>query len=126
MHSLRRRLLLFAFASLIFTSNLFALERQDSSTYHARRIALSKKTSGGAVVLFAPVERSDELYGFRQNDNFYYLTGWSEPGAALLISPEKPATAEAPARPYVEILFLPARNLMQEKSLEPNVGVQDP
>jgi Xaa-Pro aminopeptidase len=75
--------------------------------------------------LFAPVERSDELYGFRQNDNFFYLTGWSEPGGALLISPEKPAAADSPARPYSEVLFLPARNLAQEKWLGPKLGPGD-
>jgi Xaa-Pro aminopeptidase len=125
MNSPRRRLLLFAFVFLILTSSLSALERQDSSTYHARRLALSKKISNGMVVLFAPVERSDELYGFRQNDNFYYLTGWSEPGAALLISAERAATPESPAHPYTEILFLPARNLALEKWLGPKLGPGD-
>src|ERR1019366_9554971 len=65
----------------------FALERQPTSDYHARREALAKKV-GGVVVLFAATENDGpkDLYGFRQDDNFYYLSGLSEPGAALLIA----------------------------------------
>ena len=56
--------------------------------------ALSGKTNGGIVVLFAPVERSDEIFGFHQQSNFYYLTGWTEPGAALIIAPAVEAKQE--------------------------------
>ena len=31
-------------------------------------------------------ESADEIFGFHQDSNFYYLTGWIEPGAALLIA----------------------------------------
>lgn len=121
-------------AAVFFLISLFpylhALERQDASFYHARRVALSKKTNGGVVVLFAPVERSDEIFGFHQNSNFYYLTGWMEPGAALLIASATEAATDArgsaPARPYTEILFLPARNLQEEKWLGPKLGPGDP
>ncbi len=67
-----------------------ALERQPNADYRARRVALSRKTNGGVVVLFAAVEAEgpNALYGFRQDNNFYYLTGLNEPGAALLIAPE--------------------------------------
>ena len=50
---------------------------------------------------------------YRQDDDFYYLTGWNEPGAALLIAAED---AKAPtARSYTEILLLPTRDLRLEK-----------
>lgn len=108
---------------------LYALERQDASVYHGRRVALSKKINGGVVVLFAPVERPDEIFGFHQDSNFYYLTGWTEPGAALLIAsatePTNDARGNAPARPYTEILFLPARNLQEERWLGPKLGPGD-
>ena len=112
---------------LLFSSfSLLALERQDASVYHARRVALSKKTNGGVVVLFAPVERSDEIFGFHQESNFYYLTGWTEPGAALLIAPAAEAKGDtASSRPYTEILFLPTRNLTEEKWLGPKLGPGD-
>jgi len=123
---LRTFLLLPAFVFLSSFS-LIALERQDATAYHARRVALSQKTNGGVVVLFAPIERSDEIFGFHQESDFYYLTGWIEPGAALLIAPAVEAKAEgASARRYTEILFLPARNLTEEKWLGPKLGPGDP
>jgi len=105
----------------------FALERQPNSDYHARREALAKKV-GGVVVLFAATENDgpNDLYGFRQDDNFYYLTGLSEPGAALLIASAAEAKADTPARPYSEILFLPPRNLTQEKWTGPKLGAENP
>jgi Xaa-Pro aminopeptidase len=105
----------------------FALDRQPNSDYHARREALAKKVEG-VVVLFAPLEKEgpNDLYGFRQEDNFFFLSGSSEPGAALLIAPAAEAVADKPARPYTEILFLPARNLTQEKWTGPKLGPENP
>ena len=69
------------------------------------------------MVLFAAAqgEGPNVIYGFRQDNNFYYLTGLEEPGAAVLIAPEVAADANTPSRPYTEILFLPGRNYSQEK-----------
>jgi len=105
----------------------FALDRQPNSDYHARREALAKKV-GGVVVLFAATENDgpNDLYGFRQDDNFYYLSGMSEPGSALLIAPAAEAKGDAPARAYTEILFLPPRNLIQEKWTGPKLGPENP
>jgi len=107
----------------------FAFDRQPNSDYHARRQALAKK-AGGVIVLFAPMESEgpNDLYGFRQEDNFYYLSGLSEPGAALLIAPptDSEAKGDAPARAYTEILFLPPRNLTQEKWTGPKLGPENP
>jgi len=114
---------------ILSAHSLFGLERQDASVYHARRVALSQKTQGGIVVLFAPVERSDEIFGFHQESNFYYLTGWTEPGAALLIAPAADAKTDPrgsiAARPYAEVLFLPARNHALERWLGPKLGPGD-
>jgi len=103
-----------------------ALERQPNADYHARRVALSRKTNGGVVVLFAAVEAEgpNALYGFRQDDNFYYLTGLSQPGGAVLIAPEVAGDGDK-ARPYTEILFLPGRNYSQEKWTGPKLGPED-
>ena len=54
-----------------------------------------------------------DLTPYRQDEDFYYLTGWTEPGAALMVVGE-PQTADAP-RGYKEILFLPTRDLRMEK-----------
>ena len=106
----------FLFVLAVFGAMASAAERQPIADYHARRVALAKAMSadGGALVLFAPTEAEgpNDLYGFRQEDNFYYLTGWNEPGAAVLIN----------SNPYVEILFLPEHNATQEKWTGPKLG----
>jgi Xaa-Pro aminopeptidase len=119
-----RRLFFSSMLLLALVSFSSALERQPNADYRARREALAKKAEG-VVVLFAPMETSDEIYGFRQEDNFYYLSGVSEPGAALLIASAVEAKGESPARPYTEILFVPPRNLTQEKWLGPRLDPDD-
>lgn len=130
--ALRRILVL-----LFFSLSLFAVERQPNADYQARRKALAEKTNGGAVVLFAATEAEgpNALYGFRQDDNFYYLTGWREPGAALVILPAQQPPADSSTqpgsrnqglRPYIEILFLPAHNLSQERWTGPKLGPEHP
>jgi len=114
---------------LLLTASLgWAIERQPNSDYHGRRVALSKKTQGAVIVLFAPMEAEgpNAIYGFRQQDDFYYLTGWPNPGAALLIAPAVEGANEPSARPYTEILFLPARNYVEEKWTGPKLGPEDP
>src|SRR6266849_4880492 len=132
-YTMRRLRLSFFLASslaslfLLAATLSFAIDRQANSDYHARREALAKKTAG-VVVLFAATENEgpNDLYGFRQDDNFYYLSGMSEPGSALLIAPAAEATGDAPARAYIEILFLPPRNLTQEKWTGPKLGADNP
>jgi Xaa-Pro aminopeptidase len=120
------RKLLFFFLSLISACTPGnALDRQPSADYHARRETLANN-AGGIVVLFAPLEGGDPVYSFRQEDNFYYLSGLTEPGDALLIAPAVEAKDNAPARPYTEILFLPPHNLRREKFTGPKLGAENP
>jgi Xaa-Pro aminopeptidase len=116
-----------AFSILMFAVATVALDRQANSDYHARREALAKKVNG-VVVLFAATENDgpNDLYGFRQDDNFYYLSGMNVPGAALLIASPEEAKDNTPARPYSEILFLPPRNMTQEKWTGPKLGAENP
>ncbi|HKH97856.1 MAG TPA: Xaa-Pro aminopeptidase [Candidatus Sulfotelmatobacter sp.] len=102
-----------------------ALDRQPGADYHARREALAKK-AGGVVVLLAPLEPMDAVYAFRQEDNFYYLSGVTTPGAALLVAPAVEAQGDTPARAYTEILFLPPHNLRLEKYTGPQLGADSP
>ncbi|MGA2569007.1 MAG: Xaa-Pro peptidase family protein [Terracidiphilus sp.] len=90
-----------------------ALDRQPAGAYHARRMALASKLEGGVAILFAAEESQLDFMPYRQDSDFYYLTGWNEPGAALMIVSETPKAASP--RAYREILFLPARNLRLEK-----------
>jgi Xaa-Pro aminopeptidase len=110
------------FAVLCLVPALHALEKQSASVYHARREALAAQLHGGVAVLFAAEEPQLDFDPYRQDEDFYYLTGWNEPGAALLIAaPSDPPSAMAGPldpqgpRAYTEILFLPTRNLRLEK-----------
>jgi Xaa-Pro aminopeptidase len=105
-----------------------ALDRQPNADYRARRQALATKTSGGAVLLFAPTEAEgpNAIYGYRPDSDFFYLSGWAEPGAALLIVPAVEAKGKEPARVYTEILFLPAHNYAAEKWTGPKLGPENP
>jgi Xaa-Pro aminopeptidase len=110
-------------AVLLVTQMGFALDRQPTADYRARRQALASKTNGGAVLLFAPneAEGPNAIYGYRPDSDFFYLSGWTEPGAALLITPAIEGKGKDPVRPYTEILFLPAHNYVQEKWTGPKL-----
>jgi Xaa-Pro aminopeptidase len=98
---------------LLATQVLHALDKQPAATYHGRRAALAQKLNGGAAVLFAGEEPILDFMPYRQDADFYYLTGWNEPGAALMIIADAPTSATP--RSYREVLFLPTRNLRTEK-----------
>jgi Xaa-Pro aminopeptidase len=90
-----------------------SLDKQPSAVYRARREALGAKLDGGVAVLFAAEEAQVDFMPYRQDEDFYYLTGWNEPGAALVIVGDAPRGANP--RAYSEILFLPTRDLRMEK-----------
>lgn len=73
--------------------------------YKARRAELRKALPDSVVVLFGRSEQdTDDLRsGFFQEPNFYYLTGWIEPGGVLLIDAGR------------DVLFIPRKNLEAEK-----------
>ena len=98
----------------------------------SRRADLRKALGDGVTLLFGHTEdREEDLRtGFFQESNFYYLTGWREPGAILLLAPlpEDPKTPGYAAKGQVprEILFLPERNPDQEKWTGRKLGPSDP
>jgi Xaa-Pro aminopeptidase len=115
-----KRLNFFLAFTLLAASSAGALESVPKPEYRQRRVALSEKLQGGAALVFAAQEISPDFMPFRQDADFYYLSGWNEPGAALLVIGPGPATTTrlgtpVPAHAYREILFLPARNLVTEK-----------
>jgi len=93
---------------------LSALERQPNATYQTRREALAHELHGGVALIFGNYEPTMEYQDFRQDEDFYYLTGWNEPGAALIVADAVPARAGKPPLPYREVLLLPERNLHDE------------
>jgi Xaa-Pro aminopeptidase len=105
-----------------------ARERQPNSDYRARREKLAAQLDGGIALIFAPPEAEgpNDVYGYFPDASFYYLTGWAEPGAAVLVAPASAAKDQNPAHPYTEILFLPTRNYSQERWTGPKLGPDSP
>lgn len=120
-----RKLFFLLLGLFLLQSAGLAIDRQPNADYRARREVLAKKT-GGIVLLFGPLEPAESLYTFRQEDNFYYLSGLTEPGEALLIAPATEARDNSPARPYTEILFLPPRNPRMERYTGIKLGADNP
>ncbi len=122
---------------LLLAISASALERQSNADYRARRENLARSAKTGLIVVFANTEEmaGDATTGFRQANEFYYLTGLTDPGAALLIvtavDPSSPQFAQMPAenrpeaRAYSETLFLPGHS-QQERWTGPRNGPGDP
>jgi Xaa-Pro aminopeptidase len=108
-------------AALAAEPALRALEKQPAAVYRARRVALSAELRGGVAVLFAAEEPLLDFMPYRQDEDFYYLTGWHEPGAALVVLGNGQEGQTVPTgqnnivSTYREILFLPTRDLRMEK-----------
>jgi Xaa-Pro aminopeptidase len=114
-------LLILACASLLIQARF----RQPNADYQERRAKL-RSMINGPVVIFGYTSRQDtgEVAVFFQEEDFYYLTGHSEPDAALLLIPDSP-DAKSSTGPH-EILYLPPRNPNDEKWGGPKVGPDDP
>ena len=119
------RLTRFAVVALLVVSACASMaqsiEKQPASAYHARRVALAEKLKGGVAVLFAAEQPALDFMAYRQDEDFYYLTGWNEPGAALLVK----AATDA-EHGYREILFLPTRDLRLEHYTGPKLDAVSP
>jgi len=99
--------------------------RQPNAEYQERRASLRERVNG-PVVLFGYTSRQEggEVAVFFQDENFYYLTGYNEPDAALLIIPNLPG-GKAASGPS-EILYLPPRDATRAKWEGPKLGPDDP
>jgi Xaa-Pro aminopeptidase len=97
-----------------------------TDAYAARRAAVRDKLQDGLVVLFGTTEGagSESFTAFRQESNFFYLTGLAEPGGVLLLAPRREAAGAA--QTAGEILFLPARNPREEAWTGPQLDPKDP
>src|SRR5580658_8544975 len=70
-------------------------EREPNSAYAERRAKLAAQVDG-PIILWGLTGREEfsQAYVFAQDENFYYLTGHNEEGAAIVILP---AAKSAPA-----------------------------
>jgi len=110
--------LFYLFCALLAARPSLAVPGPDE--YRARRADLSQKLDDGVLVLFGHTEKGEENIrtGFFQESNFYYLTGWQEPGAILLVAPPRDD------KPYA-VLFLPRRHPDMEKWTGRKAGPDD-
>lgn len=89
------------------------------SVYKARRDSLMTLAGNDAVIVFyaAPTRsrNGDVEYQYRQSDNFYYLTGFTEPNAVLMMCGKGIRVKSGDSTLVVkEILFVQSRNPMAE------------
>jgi Xaa-Pro aminopeptidase len=97
---------------------------QPAAEYQGRRAKLRSEVDG-PVVLFGYTSRNDagEVAVFFQDEDFYYLTGYNEPDAALVLTPD---SAAAKSRGPTEILYLPPRDPREAIWSVANLGPNDP
>ena len=88
--------------------------------YVARRQALARKLPAGAIAVVAAANEvsrnGDAHYRFRQDSDFYYLTGFNEPEAVLIISAGSKGDC---------VLFNRARNPSEEQWTGKRLGQDD-
>jgi Xaa-Pro aminopeptidase len=109
-------------------------EREPNNVYAERRAKLAAEVEV-PIVLWGLTGREEfsEAYVFAQEENFYYLTGHNEEGAAIVIWPSgKPATGD-PAGANANVsdagsstLFLPAKDPAKEKWNGVRMSPSDP
>ena len=104
---------------------LRAWEREPLSVFAERRAKLAAAVNA-PVVLFGYTghEEANPSFVFMQEENFYYLTGHNEEGAALLLVPD--SADEKGWTGAHEILYLPPHDYAEEKWNGPRLGPDDP
>jgi Xaa-Pro aminopeptidase len=84
---------------------LTGIEKEPLSEYAARRARVAEEIKGSALILFGSPD--PDLVKFKQESNFYYLTGFDQFDAVLLI--------DATVEPFDEVLFVRPRDPSQER-----------
>lgn len=97
---------------ILLAGAAFAADPISTDEYRSRRAQLQKSLDG-VLVLFGTTSR-DTRDGWFQSPDFLYLTGWREPGAAILLTKSD------------EIIFLPERNERVERFDGKKVAPGDP
>lgn len=103
-----------------------AWERGPLTQFHDRRARLVNETGDGIIVMFGYREAdvAATVTAFHQNENFYYLTGWNQPEAIMMVVPKVPKRGQNPEVDR-EILFIPAHDYRQERWTGPKLGPDD-
>lgn len=108
----------FAVASFLLSASavLRAWDRGNLQDYKDRRAQLVSQMGDGAIVLFGYTEAdtASSVTRFKQNEAFYYLTGWNEPGAMMLLTKDR------------ETLYIPRRDPATERWNGPKLFPESP
>jgi Xaa-Pro aminopeptidase len=100
-------------------------QREPNSEYAHRRARLRAQVDAPVILFgYTGQENASDAYVFNQENNFYYLTGDNEEGAALILVPDS-AVAKGYSGP-MEILYLHPRNPQLERWNGPRMGPDDP
>ena len=94
-------------------------QRPDNTYFEKRRQALMDKMEGGIAILSSPkrsVRNSDIFYPYRQDSNFYYLTGLEKPETVVMLIPDAKKKF---------IVFIKSRNPMFEIWAGEKMGVEE-
>jgi Xaa-Pro aminopeptidase len=97
---------------LLVATAASAIEKEPLQEYRSRRERLAQRIKGNVLVLRAAPDQ--ELVEYQPDRNFYYLTGFNEPNATLLL--------DAASEPPQEFLFLPERKTIEERWTGPKLG----
>ncbi len=101
------------FLAILLATAVAQSARVPDDEFGARRAALRGELEGGVLLLKGRAEAYDPVFRFEQDPDFYYLTGWSEPGAVLLLTPSE------------EILFLPRHDERMERYSGKRTSAED-
>jgi Xaa-Pro aminopeptidase len=127
MKRLRTFAALFFFTVVSFAQDLRYIEYDHDliapSVYKARREKVMQEIGNDAVAIFysAPIRNrnNDVDYPYRQDDNLYYLTGFPEPNAILVLVPRGVAVRSPDDTSKVisvrEILFVQPKDPLREQ-----------
>ena len=77
---------LFSLVILILSINNIASAGQSSDEFATRRNTIFDIMNDNSVLIMQALEPSEEFNSFRQENNFYYLTGVTESNSTLLIA----------------------------------------
>lgn len=112
-------------AALLGTAG--AWEREPLSVFHERRVRLMHDIGGDGVIVLYGYEEAQvaaSVTSFHQNEQFYYLTGWNQPDAVMMLVPKAHAGGSA-AELGEEILYIPSHNRAEEKWTGPKLAPDD-
>ncbi|TVZ59813.1 Xaa-Pro aminopeptidase [Flavobacteriaceae bacterium MAR_2010_105] len=119
-------LLFLIFTNIVTAQKDLPLDYLTSDFHKSRRDALRKDMPQNSVAVFfanAVRNRSNDVdYVYHQDPDFYYLTGYKEPNAVLIIFSENQQSPEG--KTYNELIYVQERNALAEQWNGYRLGIE--